>query len=238
MEEEEKLKSIRIELDYADADGNAMQKIFTIKVNKVKDVSESGIGYRKRLYSMSFSLVIPEHYYETLIGQEIPIFEMGKRNEFHSYNSLTKTITRDDLKTLCDFYFRILQDYCWLKKKQKANLQKVIFYDFENKSGKYSSDWDGLNFGTKSKLDFTYCIGYLSPMNVRYNDAKVMVKETQNREYYRLSHVIWSQEREDFFNQIDGSFKNIVNKINIFKSQLNEDTINTYISDNTKLLPE
>jgi len=238
---EEEFKSIKVGLDYYDENCVHSSKAMTIKVNRLKDTSENGIGWRKPSYEMTFSLTIPNHIHEYLKGKSVPSRGMTSRNHIKSYDDFPKTINSDTVKGVCDRYWEITQDYLWLKNVDKADLKKVIFYSFDNETKDYRSSWNGLTFGTQNVLNYKYCIGYVSTNNnsgiLRYNHNKEYINESQDRGFYLNEYVDWSEERELFFNNIQNSFETIINKINSFKDSIKEEFIDQYIkSNNNKLL--
>jgi len=238
---EEELKSIKVELDYYDENCVRSSKIMTIKVNRLKDASENGIGWRKPSYEMTFSLTIPNHIHEYLKDKSVPSRGMSTRNHIKSYVDFSKTINSDTVKAVCDRYWEITQDYLWLKNIHKADLKKVIFYNFGNETKDYRSSWNGLEYGTQNTLDYKFCVGYISSSErnsvLRYNHNKEFVSESHDRGFYHNEYVDWSEEREAFFNGIQSSFEIIINKINSFKDSIKEEFIDQYIkSNNNRLL--
>lgn len=236
---EEELKSIRLELDYYDEDGNKSAKVFSIKVTKPKNISEkSMLGQSKKAYSMSFSLVLPDHIHKNIIGQTLPRIGIGARNDTKSYaKDFSKTITYESLKSVCDTYHDIIQDYKWLKSIEKAELQKVIFYDFDNNSIDYKSLWNGSHFGKGSKLKYLYSIGYISHgvKQNRYNNDKLFINVIHDIEFYEQKFVFWTEERQAFFDNIQKSFAGIMDKINEFEEHINEKSLDNLI-ENKQLL--
>jgi hypothetical protein len=238
---EEEFKSIKVGLDYYDENCVHSSKAMTIKVNRLKDTSENGIGWRKPSYEMTFSLTIPNHIHEYLKGKSVPSRGMTSRNTIKSYENLSKTINSDTIKAVCERYWEITQDYLWLKNVDKADLKKVIFYKFGNETKEYRSSWNGLEYGTQNTLDYKFCIGYISSSErngvLRYNHNKEYVGESHDKGFYLNEYVDWTEERESFFNGIQSSFESIISKINSFKDSIKEEFIDHYIkSNNNRLL--
>lgn len=238
---EEELKSIKVELDYYDENCVRSSKMMTIKVNRLKDVSEKGFGWTKPTYEMTFSLTIPNHIHEYLKGKSVPSRGMTTRNQTKTYTDFPKTINSDTIKFVCERYWEITQDYLWLKNIDKLDLKKVIFYHFDNETKEYRSAWNSLEFGTQNTLNYRFCIGYISTNEkndvLRYNHNKEYVAEHQNVSFYRNEYIDWTEKRELFFNNIQNSFESIINKINTFNDSIKEETIDQYInSNNNKLL--
>jgi hypothetical protein len=237
---EEELKSIKVELNYYDDEGKSSIKPMTIKVNKVKDSSEHGIGWTKKSYEMSFSLVLPNHIHELLKGKSVPKRGMGTRNETKTYSDFPKTITAETVRAVCEKYWEITQDFLWLLNVQKTELKKVIFYKFDTESRDYVNEWDGKHYGKKNNLNYRYAIGYISENRgevLRYNHNKELVNYGRDTSFYSNQYVEWSEEREIFFNNIQNSFVSIIEKINSFNDSITEETINHFLStNNLKLL--
>lgn len=237
----EKLDTIKILLDYYDEDGNHSLKEMSVKINKIIDCSDTGLANTviKRKYSMSFSLVIPNHIHEYLLNKSVPDRSfLGNKNSTITYSDFSKTIKRDTIEGLCDRYWRITQDYKWLKDIEKRNLTKVIFFDFANKSEAFNSYWDGKDYGHQSEISYRHAIGYISDANnsLRFNENKLFVDSNRDAVFYKLKYVLWTQEREDFFNNIQSSFEIIISKINDFESSISETSIDAILSAGLKLL--
>ena len=237
---EKEIKSIIVFLDYYDEDCNVSQKKFTIKVNSPKYVGEKGIGWEKRLYSITFTLKIPDHIYNFMLGNEIPVNTMSSRNTKRVYGEhFYKTISAETLSAVCEAYWTLTQDYLWLKNINKAELKKVIFYSLDSFSNENKSEWNGVDIGKKNNLSYKYCVGYISMhkgAELRYNESKSFIVEYQNKPFYSLPYLDWSIEREIFFTSINASFKNIVSKIDSFKENISEDRIDLFITDGIRLL--
>ena len=233
------LKSIRLNLDYYDEDGNHSYRDMSVKVNKPKDLSYVGYQVQRRKYGMTFSLVLPSHIHSYLLNKVVPINEMSNRNASREYASdFPKTLNSDNLEKLCDLYLRVVGDYSWLKSIDKAELEKVIFYKFNNKASEFDSSWNGLNLGFKSELNYSFFIGYVA-MNskkiLRFNKAKSLINSTYDSDMYKYEYVKWTEGRELFFENLQISFENIVKKINAFKENINEESVDSIIKNNTIL---
>lgn len=238
---EENLKSIKLLLDYYDEDGNHSLKEMSVKLNKPKDLTKGSYLVKAKNYSMSFSLVIPNHIHSYLIGKSTPNFYSNSmRNDFKTYEEdFSKTINSETIEGICRLYLSVVSSYIWLKELEKSNLEKVIFYKFKNESGVNDSRWNGDNIGVKSKLSFYYSVGYISKSKhgiLRYNVNKKLINEAHEREFYQNNHVSWSEERQLFFDNMQKSFESIIDKIDKFQDGLSEDTINEMISTTNILL--
>jgi hypothetical protein len=231
----EDFKSIRIELDFADENGNRTKKQQTIKVNtpSLKDKSTfAWNAHIKSVYTLSFTIQIPELIHSYLIGKCVP---SKRSDQTHDYKEdFAKSINRTSIEELTEAWCELISDYVWLKKMEQADLKKVIFYQFSNKYGNYKSYYNGVDFGELSELVYKYSIGYISETEkkqIRYNHQKLSISSGNDREFYNLDFVEWTEERELFFVNIQKSFEAISDKINKFKSSITEETINGLIAN-------
>ena len=127
----EELKSLRILLDFADEDGLRTKKEQTIKVYKpyLKDKSTSIFGgHNPSIYTLTFSLTIPEFIHSTLIGKSVPSKRSGYLKE---HTNLAKSISSGTVDGLTESWCELITDFVWLKQIEKVNPQKVIFYNFK-----------------------------------------------------------------------------------------------------------
>jgi len=237
---EENLKTIKLKLDYFDEDGNHSLKDLNVKVNKIKDLSFSvGFGRVDRKYGLTFSLTIPAHIHAFLLEKTVPVHEMSDRNGVREYRSdFPKTLNSNSIEKLCDLYLGVVRDYRWLKSIDSLELEKVIFYDFKNESSDLRSDWNGLNLGKKSKLNYSYFIGYVttkSKNEIRYNENKAIINDSYDREAYRYSFVKWTQERQDFFDSLNASFGKIIEQVNTFSETINEGSVDSIMNGSSLL---
>jgi len=236
---ENDLKSIRLTLDYYDENGNHSFKDMSVKVNKPKDVSYHGYQNKRMKYAMTFSLVIPSHIHAYLLNKTVPVSEMSDRNGSREYASdFSKTLNSDSIEKLCDLYLRVVGDYVWLKGIDKAELQKVIFYKFNNSFSDFNSSWNGINLGFKSGLNYSYFIGYITTNTktvLRYNKAKTLINTSYDRELYDYNYVNWTEDRQAFFENLQTSFENIISKVNAFNKNIDEESVDLAIKNNTML---
>ena len=241
---DEDFKSFRLVLNYYDEDGKHSNKAMTIKVGTAKNISEHYYNLNNKMkYSMRFSIVLPDHIHKYLIGKTIPAREFNSdanRDAMITFdNKLAKTISFPTLEAVCDWYYKYLMAFRWLKQIEKAELKKVIFYNFDNFTDDLRSEWNSKKMGKESQLRFVYSIGYISSMNdkvYRYNENKQMLNEGHEREFFKTKYVIWSADRQLFFDQIQASFETIIGRIDDFEAKINEKSINAIINSKTKLL--
>ena len=236
MNTSDELKSIRIELDFADEDGNRTRKMQTVKVNtpSLRDKSKPLFyNHVNSVYTLSFTIQIPDFIHSYLIGKSAPSSRSDRTRDYKE--DFAKSINRHSIEQLTEMWCELIGDYVWLKKLERADLKKVIFYEFDNKHGEYVSFWNGVNFGELSKLGYKYSIGYISETenrHIRYNSKKLSISSSNDKEFYNLKYVEWTQERETFFVGIQKSFESISEKITKFESGLTEETINELIAKN------
>ncbi len=236
----DELKSIRIELDFADEDGKRIKKAQTIKVNtpSLKDKSSNSYGfYKQSVYTLSFTIQIPDFIHSYLIGKSVPSTRSEKTKDYAQ--DYPKSINRTSIEQLTEQWCELISDYVWLKKIEKAELKKVIFYQFNNECGEYKSYWNSTKFGESSKIAYRYAIGYISDVDgkqIRYNSKKLSVSSSNDKEFYGLKYVEWTQDREVFFVGIQKSLELFSEKINKFESEISEETINGLISNSPLLL--
>ena len=234
-------KSIKIKLNYSDENGVSSEKEMSVKINTVTLRDKSTYPHKARLiYTLSFSLKIPDHIHSFLIGKSVPTFGMNRRSETMNYSGdFAKTIKAETIERLTERWSEIITDYEWLKNIDKLELKKVIFYKFDNKSTDWSSDWNRTPFGKSSDLNYNYAIGFISESTrstIRYNSDKKTISISNDRDFYQLKYVEWSEERQAFFDGIQNTFEKIINNLSSFEEGLSESTINSIISNKPNFL--
>jgi hypothetical protein len=241
----EEVKSIKMFLDYSDENGVRSKKEMSVKINTAVLKDKSQLNYHhhkpKLIYTLSFSLKIPDHIHSFLRGKTVPAFGMNRSKETKEYEEdFSKTITRESIEALTTWWHEVISDYEYLKELDKAKLTKVIFYGFEDTgSSNWKSSWNGDEYGKESTLKYNYCIGYVSNVSgkkQRYNNERILMSTSYHPEYYSLSFVEWTEERQMFFDNIQKSFEDITERIKKFNEGLSEKTINHIISNKTLLL--
>ncbi len=235
----EDFKSIRIELDFADENGERSKKMQTIKVNTpvLKDKSSFSIYHIKSIYTLSFSIQIPDFIHSYLIGKSVPSPRSEQTKDYK--DDFPKSIKGMSIERLTEMWCELIADYVWLKKMEKAELKKVIFYHFDNEYGNDKSYWNGIELGEQAKLEYKYCVGYISETDgrhIRYNQQKLSISSSQDKPFYNIKYVEWTEARELFFVSIQKSFENISEKIKRFEENITEETINDLISNSPLLL--
>jgi hypothetical protein len=236
----EEIKNLKLLLGYYDEQGIYSEKETTVKINKVKDISESSsfgnISVRK--YALSYSLKIPDHIHSFLIGKTVPEDHSwsSRGNMFEYKEDFSKTINNENLTYLCQRYYKILQDYDWLKKRDKLELKKVIFYSFETNLGVNRSSWDGKDIGKKTNITHVCCVGFVSEQagkEHRFDENRNLIS-LRNDDFYRLKHVDYSDERMNFFDGILESFRRVNEKFEAFNEQINNGEIEQLIKERSQ----
>mgnify|MGYP001613215850 CR=1 FL=1 len=233
------LKSLRIELDFVTDSGERTKKEQTIKVNNpsLKEKSKSYFYHIKSIYTLSFIIQIPEFIHSYVIGKSVPSIRSEQSKDYKK--DFPKSINRPTIEALTEQWCELISDYIWLKKIENTPLKKVIFYEFKNRSIEYKSYWNGVDFGRLAELEYKHSIGFISEIDgnqVRYNNQKISISSSQDKEFYKIKFVEWSIERELFFINIQKSFETIIDKINKFESSITEETINELIYNSPLLL--
>lgn len=233
-------KNIKIELDYSDKDGNRSKKEMSIKINNavLKDKNQPSYYKTRLIYTLSFSIKIPDHIHSVLLNKTVPCFGLSRKTETKTYESdFPKTITALNIEHLTEQWCNIIVDYEWLKSDESKDYKKVIFYNFDTISSLWNSRYDGITYGKQNNIGYNYAIGYIISNNdktIRFNTDKKVIGESNDREFYKLKFVEYTEERELFFQNIQNSFEKIINTISMFGKDLSEDTINGML--NNKLL--
>lgn len=238
MEEElEPLKNFKITLPYYDEEGKKSSKQFTIKVSDPKDISEKALTTVVVKFKMQFSLEVPKHMYNFMVGKSVPFNSMSEREGVRKYTDESpKSLRAYTLERVCDMYNELCGDYRWLKQMEKADMKKVIFYQFDNKTSTVSTDYNSVKIGIKSVLNYAYFVGYINESPTgrdnRYNAEKRFINVSYDSGAYKYKYVTWSEEREAFFENINGTFERIISDINSFEEKISEDTIGQMIEGN------
>jgi hypothetical protein len=233
----EEIKSLKLLLGHYDEEGNYSEKETTDKINKPKDISESlsfgNISMRK--YSLSYSLKIPEHIHSFLIGKIVPAdYSWSSKGDMIEYKEdFSKTLNHENLSILCSKYYKVLQDYDWLKNRDKLELKKVIFYSFETQLGEYRSSWDSKPLGKKTNIAHICSVGFVSKQEGkehRFDENRNLIS-LRNDGFYRLKHIDYTDERMNFFDGILESFRKVNEKFEAFNEQINNGEIEKLIKE-------
>ncbi len=240
---ESEVKVIKVTLNYADENGKHSTKEFSIKLNTLTQKDKSALNYGrapKYTYTLQFTLRLPDHIHSYLLGKTVPVSGISRKSEIKNYPlDYAKTIKAPSIEGLTEAWYEIIADYIWLKQIESAELTKVIFYTFDTGYGATKSHWNGIHFGVEYRVGFDYCFGYISGGGnkmVRYNKDKKMVSASRDEGFMDMEYVVWTEERQQFFDSIQNSFATLIGKIDTFKDSLSEDTINAIISNKTLLL--
>lgn len=236
----EDFKSFRIELDFADENGNRSMKMQTINVNTpvAKNKSNMRMGFHlPAIYNLSFSVKIPDFIHSYLIGKSVPTDRSNGTKDFRE--DFAKTIKSESIESLTERWSELISDYVWLKKMDKIELKKVIFYRFGSETFPFKSYWNGVEFGNSSKLNYKYAVGFVGNIDgkeIRYNKNKLSISTSQDKEFYSLKFVDWTESREKFFDEMNERFVTMVKKMESFEANMNPENIDEIISKQTFLL--
>lgn len=237
----EDLKSIKIALSTPDELGKISLKEVSIKLSKPKQIIEQrGYGSADLYkYSILFSFVIPEYIHSALIGKSIGHSYKNKDGQRKYDNDFAKSISAPSLEALTDRWLIIVNDFAWLKKIEKLELKKCIYYLFESNSTAFNSSWNGTKFGTTQNMGFTYAIGYIAfdkDNELRYNSLKQMSNSSYDRDFHDMNYVLWTREREEYFDSIQQSFDSTIHKMSQFDESLSEQSIDNLMISGQKLI--
>lgn len=235
------MENFKIQLDYFDEDGNRSLKETTVSMNTLKDVTDNSVFGRQPLkkFDINFSVKIPNHVHTYILGKTVPVFGMGSNTDLTYDLKFSKTISAPTLLNVCERYNKVMEHYDWLKTMEKANMMKVIFYEFNNSTNELRAEFNGDNLGLKNSLNYKHAIGYVVVNNnreQRYNHEKRMINSGREQAAYKMKYVAYTEEREAFFNKMQISFETIIDNINNFESNLSEESINQIIEKGVLLL--
>lgn len=240
IENNDELKTISLELDYADEKGVLSKRNTKIRFNKpvLKDKQGDLRGNLKLIYKNSFSLTIPDHIHSALCGKTIPRTGLSNTKTFTYEPDFSKTVTCPQIEILTEKWRDIIYDFYWIKNIDNLDLKKVIFFSFKLNNSEFKSSWDGTSFGNQIKVEFTFAIGYTSVNKsdksiIRFNSDKKLINSGYNSEFYSLKVISWSGERENFFNRIQSGFLTIISQLSEFEKNLTEDSIDCFIENNS-----
>lgn len=234
----EDFKTIKLELNYFDENNIWSKKLMTAKVNTLKDEREKvGFGRRDELkYSLSFSMSVPKHVHEYLLNKSVYARD-GERT--YKEGEFKKTINAETIARLCDLFNTIMSDYTYLKSIDGLPMVKVIFYSIHTLDQQTKSQWNSSPIGITQNINYRFCVGYIVVTEkggiIRYNENKQHITEYYDKEFYRMSHVDYTEKRYDFFKQTYNSFNKVINQINLFSNAMTED-IDVLIYNNQKLI--
>lgn len=225
-----------LDIENWDKNGKRVTTPFTIKVNKIKDISENGIGWKKSKYTISYTLTIPTHIHNKILGKTVPTKKNFQNIEINYDTKFSKYITASSLEDICETFWDISQSYIWLLNQEKRKLEKVIYFEYNGDVKSASSIWNGINVGTVTKIGFNYFIGYISEdKTIRYNEEKRMISNYHDTKKYGYEYIIWSEEREELFLNIRENFEVFIKKFLTFTEKINENDVDILIANNSIL---
>jgi hypothetical protein len=235
--------TIELFLDWYLEDGTLTQKLVTVNIGKPIP-SARHYRYGNTTYTITYSVKIPDHVHKRICGETVARPKSGESNRTREYpKDFKQRFGRTDVYKLTEEWNTIQADYDWLLARDKAKLEKVIFYDFNGAFDEWNSSWNGVKIGRKNELKFRYAIGYVGEIvkryhgkteESRYNAARSMVNNSSD--LYSTNYVKWTAEREQFFIRLQTSFERLINNVKMFEESLTEDTIEQLMAGNIKLL--
>lgn len=219
-----------------DAGGNCKGNHFAgfegrIKVSLGKPKRESG-KHGKHL--MMFKTVLPQHIFDKLNGLKIERSRGGMNAEVSSkwYTNMSKTVTSDSLEGLVKRYDDIVQDFLFILADEKAPKEKLIFVNWKSNFRRNNkSSQNSAAIGHSMSMEFHFFVGYFNgrsffDIDHRGINTSSSSYEAKVPDYIRIP---WTQEREDFFNQVFENLELFKDKLEAFFDTLNPDMIDTHI---------
>lgn len=202
-----------------------------IKVSLGKPKRESG---KHGKHMMMFKTVLPQYIFDKLHGTKIERSRGGLTSEVSTnwYTSLKKTITSNSLEGLVERFDAIVQDYLFLLADEKAPKEKLIFVNWKSDFRRdKTSNENGAKVGHQMKMEFHFFVGYYNGRSYFDIDHKGIRVGSGNyeRDVPNYIKIPWTQEREDFFNQVFDNFDTFKVKLEAFFDTLNPEMIDTHI---------
>lgn len=238
VDNSDELKSLTLTLRTIDPAGKVGTAPFKIKVNKPKiERGERQYDtYQPLIMSLSFSLVIPDHIHQQLIGQTVP----KDKRSFTYPLDLPKTIKREHIGQLTEVFGEYVSDCIWLRNINERSLTQVIFFDFSGYADQLKSTWDGKRMGHQIKIDFLWLVGYITTGKrgdvLRYNEDRLTFTDSRESEVYACEYVLYTEARYQFFTQLEGNFATFIQRFENFSTYFYENDIDTLIGSNQDLL--
>lgn len=220
-------------------DGNFKGNSFTGYEGKIK-VSLSKIKIEFGIPVMLFKTSLPKHIFDKLEGTRIERNRGGIINETseNSYVYLKKVITHKSLEGLVSKYNSIIDDYLFLLSEEKSQKTKYIFVNWKSNFNRdKKSNQNGAIIGKSMSMEYHFFVGFFNGRS--YFDIEHRLINTYSNSYEKnvpnYIKIGWTQEREDFFNNIFKNFEMFKNNLEGFFETLDAKNIDSHIS-NFKLL--
>lgn len=191
-----------------------------------KDINYKGSSYLKRTIKYPLISMIKEEI-EKLTSS---IIVKNTRNELQKTKKIFVKYFNNEKHSRCEWTGG------YMGESISSSFQYFIGYEIEEKS--HMTDKLVKNYytlikyvpinGTTRKLD----------TNFKEGDKLEPLYMPNDKNSFLNSYTIldWSQQREEFFEKVNISFKNINNKISEYLTNLDNDKIDLLISNNTNLL--
>jgi hypothetical protein len=237
MENEKEVKTFKIDgIRLPDKEGNVSgnhiagyKGTLTITISQPKKELDRYIVY--------FSTKIPDHIYDVLNKQTIERNRGGMKSEMikNTYNDMAKTIKRNSLEALVEYFNSIVDDYLWLMNNKKKPKKKTIFILFKKGLNNVST-YNGANAGSKITSRFSYFVGYdngESLFDINFKSFNIH-QDTDILEYKKIE---WTKEREDFICKLNNQLEQAMQKVSDYIEQIsNEKLIDILLLSDEKLL--
>lgn len=189
-------------------------------------------------WKMMFKTVLAPHIHEKLVGKSIERSRGGltSKVDTHSYTLLGKTISSTSLDGLVKRYCDIVDDYLFLINDEQVPKEKLIFVNWKPQfDDKLQSYQNSCALGKKMSMEYHFFVGYWNGRTMFDVDHKAFNTVSYDKDLLAYERIPWTQEREDFFNNIYANFELFKDKLDAFFETMNAKTIDSHMS-NFKML--
>lgn len=190
-----------------------------VDISDIKETSEN----------VTFKANVPDHIFEAVLNSS-PEYIGDK---------FTKRVSSYTLCGLIEKMVKISNDALIVKYTERANMPKVILLRFNSKIGERYNNWAGGSEGYGADLMFQYIVCYKGSMeyytNKRHGEEPTSrrIRIGKLKEYTEMQ---WSQEREDFCENLYQLFVKQKERIEAFMGNINNDTIDNLIASHSQIL--
>jgi hypothetical protein len=239
MSEEKEIKSFKLALPYTTEDGKNSIREMNVTFKKVMGKEKGDYSNdNSPTYFMNMTIVIPDHIHKKLCGATIGRKKDINDNGSRQYSTdFSKTLSSESLSSLTERYRDVIYDYRWLISIDKMETTKVIFYTFDgNNRTNESSSWDGKAMGNSTKLSYSYMIGYISNDGTRRLNIDKKIISKKDGDQINWKYIEHTPDREVFFITIFDKFKELLEQLKTFNSNITPDMIDNMLNNGIKLL--
>lgn len=219
-----------------DKDGNVKGNPFTKYEGRIKITLGKPVKQSSGRMGINFKTVLPDHIHSKLLGKEVSRSRGGLNSkvETKTYVNLTKTLSADSMEKLLNRFDEIVDDYLFLINDEKKPKVKYILIKWEHAFDSTSSRWNSAKMGKMAEISYNFFVCYHNGTTFFDIDHKAFsLSESNSLNEYR--RIIWTLEREEFFERVYLNFTSMGDKLNDFFNAINENTIDSQIT-NFKLL--